>query len=230
MSDAPTGDPLQLDPAILAFHQVFTFAPAPLTMTEALERSPLFRVEYVDRAARAEWMQLGPESDPGLFPLGAVTLHTSGVLLEAFGDRHMSDLRRCINGLQSFRVTADELRIVPVSEMIERPQSLMAPIADSEDRDLEGRDTATLYLRMAWPFLTRLDLGGRAPHALVQTGRGRREIESILAGLPAEFVAEFPAFPRFELDELREILLPPPAPAADAPTGEPASRRTHSSP
>ena len=205
-------DPLRLDPDGLAFHQASTFAAAPLTLTEALERSPLFEVEYMDRAARAEWVRHGPESDPTTFPLGIITLHASGVLLEAFGDQRMQELHHRVDGLQSFRILADELRILPVSEMIARPRSILAPIATAADRELDSHDTARLYLRMAWPFLARPDLDGRAPHMVARTGRGRREIDSILPYLADQLLVEFPHFPRFEESELREILVPEPEP------------------
>ncbi len=213
MSLRPSPDPLRLEADGLALHQASSFAVAPLTTTEGLERSPLFEVEYIDRAARAEWIRPDVEGDRTVFPLGVVTLHASGVLLEAFGDDRLQRLRRCVDGLQSFRVSPDELRVLPVREMIARPRTLLAPIAAATGHHFDARETARIYLRMAWPFLARPDLDGRAPHVVVRTGRGRREIESILPDLPDEMLAEFPHFPRFDVDELREILIPEPASA-----------------
>jgi hypothetical protein len=212
MAKARSRDPLRLDPEYLAFHQLATFAPAPLTLTEALERSPLFHVEYFDRAARVEWVRHNPEGDPEPFPLGVVTLHSHGILLETFGDERMTGLKSRVDGLQSLRLSADEIRIVPVAEMIARPRALLSPLADEDDRELDRREVAIRYLRMAWPFLSRPDLGGRAPYLLVRTGRGRRELDTILEGLPDELASTVPGFPRFEPDELRKILLPEPAP------------------
>jgi hypothetical protein len=208
MPKAPPLDPLRLDPEAVAILQSSTFTPDASTLVEPLERSPLFAVARIDRCARGEWIRYSSESDPSLFPLGRVVVHPGGVLLEAFGEERMKALRSRVNDLNAVRVTPDEIRVVPIEEALNRPAVLMQPIHELDERELSGREVAETFLRMGWPFIAREDLGGRAPHVVIRTGRGRRAIAEILEKLPEELRDTYPALPDFDATELRGLLLP----------------------
>jgi hypothetical protein len=201
-------DPFVLDPEAIAFHQIATFSQGALSLTEALQRSPLFDLRLWDRAAEAEWIQYTADDERSLFPFGRVSVHSQGILLETFNEERMEIFLDRVNNLGSWQVTPDQTRVLRVDDAMQRPSALLQPIPELEGRMLNRHDVAETYLRMAWPFLVREDLGHRAPHAVIQTGRGRAAVDRILAKLPQELRSGIPTFPTFEIEELRKILLP----------------------
>ena len=102
----------------IAFHQVLTFAPEPFSLGEALLESPLFHVQIRDRGAQAEWIQFCAEEGPSPFPLGRVTLHEQGILLETFNEDRTGVLRERVNSLGSWQVTLDQVRLFQVQDAI----------------------------------------------------------------------------------------------------------------
>lgn len=208
MKRAAPQDPTALDPAGVAYHQLVSSAPPPDHLAEALERSPLFRIERLEHGARAEWMQATPESDRCLFPLGRVCLHPEGLLLEGFSEERLRRLRACMEEVVAGRMTTDQTRVFRVDAALARPERLHQPLHERGGETLTAREVAVTWLRMAWPFLPREELGGRTPQAALHTGRGRAAVERIVEHLPRELRRAMPAFPAFAVDALREILLP----------------------
>jgi hypothetical protein len=208
-------DPLTLDPDGIAFHQLVTFSQEPISLGDALQRSPLFSVEIRKRSARGEWIRYSTEHEASFFPFGRISVHPHGVLLEAFTEERMEDLRRRVNDLGVWKITADQRRVFRADDAIAHPAGLLQPIHELEGRFLARREVAETFLRLAWPFFPREDLDRRAPHAVIGTGRGRAALDEILPKLPSEFRSRFPSLPEFEIDELRAILLPAEAPKVE---------------
>jgi hypothetical protein len=216
-------DPTVLQPAQVALHQLATFTPDAHGHIEALERSAHFHVRRVGRGAVAEWMRISAERDPSAFPLGRISVHPAGLLLEAFSERRLDWLGSEAAEAGLGRVRADQVRVFPIAEALANPSHLAQPLHELAEEDLTAREVALSYLRMAWVFLARADLRGRTPESVVRGGRGREALEGIVEGLPRELRAEFPSFPAFSADELLAHLLP------EEPVPGPAPARTHRS-
>jgi len=208
MAERPHLDPLRLDPDGLAFHQLLTFSPEPPPLAHDLERSPLFTARRFGEAATADWVRWAAEEERSLFPLGRVTLHSQGVLLETFSEGRLQALRDRVDDLSAWKVSSDQLRVFRTEDVIERPSAILQPLQELAGNLLTPRDVAVLYLQMAWPFFPREDLSGRTPATVIHTGRGRTALKAILPKVPAELAREFPGFPDFSESELRHILLP----------------------
>jgi hypothetical protein len=220
MSSPAPQDPTVLEPSHVSLHQLVTFAAAGADLVQALEESPLFHVERLERAARGEWMQLAPENDPSSFPFGRVCLYPHGMLLEAFSGARIDLLRGRLEELGAGRITADEIRVFRIAHALVHPERLHQPLHELVGEELTRREVALSYLRMAWPFLPREDLGGRTPHAALRTGRGRAAVDRILDGLPRELRRDLEPFPAFSADTLRAILLPEEDALVEAPARE----------
>jgi hypothetical protein len=210
-------DPTVLDPAGVAYHQLLAFAPRP-EVVDALERSPLFRVRRHDGGASCEWIQFSAESDPSPFPLARIRVFSAGLLLEAFSERRLALLRRAVRDAGAGEIAADQLRVFRVADALADPARLLQPLHDASGEPLTAREVATDYLRMAWAWIPREDLGNRVPAAVAGTGRGGALLEVLLDTLARTLRSEIPTFPAMSSDELHEILLPearpePPAPA-----------------
>lgn len=220
-------DPLALDPRFVAVHQLATFVVEPRTVGRALSDSPLFAVETAAPVVRGEWHTL-PDGEELTFPLGRVTVHPDGLLLEAFSEERIAALRRHIDAFGAQRATPDETRALPLDEAFREPARLLHPLEDAEGAEPSARDLARWFLRAGWPDLPNEHLDGRTPRRLLETGRGVARLESLLAELPDLLKAEWPAFPRFDPEELREILLPDAGAARIPPVRTPSSgaRRT----
>jgi hypothetical protein len=223
MMQEPPRDPTVLQPAHVALHQLATFTPDHRGRIEALARSPFFRLRPVEHGAVAEWVRISAERDPSSFPLGRISVHPSGLLLEAFSERRMDLLGSAVFESGLGRVRADQLRVFPVAEALGNPKHLAQPLHDLTDDELTAREVAVLYLRMAWTYLPREDLRGRTPESVVGSGRGRAELERIVEGLPRELRSEFPSFPAFSGDELLDLLLPEEPAPAPVPASRPRS-------
>ena len=102
---------------------------------------------------------------------------------------------------------------------------LIQPLHDAGDEPLTAREVAADYLRMAWAWIPREDLGGRAPASVVGTGRGRALLEPLLDTLARALRSEIPTFPAMSSDELHEILLPEARPEAPAPSRPRSARK-----
>jgi len=218
-----------LDPTVLeddlAFHQIVSFTLSPPPLADPLERSSLFRVRRFRHRTEAEWARWSAEHEPSPFPLGRVTTWSDGVLLEAFSDKRIRELRHRVDLASSWKVSPDEKRIFQLHDMLEEPIPIFRPPRESAGGET-ARDAAALWLRMAWAFLPREDLGGRTPASALATGRGRARVAALLAGLPAELRAADPRFPAFSVDELRPILLPEAPTPTEAPEEHPHSARS----
>ena len=200
-------DPTVLEPAQVALHQVVSFAPDFDGRVDTLTRSSLFRVQRVHDGVVAEWVRYSLERDPSAFPLGRISVHPRALLLETFSEARMNLLESVASESGIGRVRADQLRVFRVADAVANPRNLVQPLHEPADEDLTAREVAVAYLRMAWPFLVREDLGGRNPESVLRTGRGRAALEAIVEELPRELRAEMPSFPAFSVDELFELLL-----------------------
>lgn len=217
-------DPLALDAATLSVHQIATFVVAPHSLVEALGASPLFTLVEDSGVARAEWM--GFSVDESLaFPLGRITVHPQGILLDAFSEERVRELTRRVDSLGSWRVTPDETRAIRFEDAVAEPERLMHPLAESEGRNPSARDLGAWYLRAAWPFLPCDGLRGRTPQIAAQTGRGRDAVIKLLADLGLDLREVIPGFPLFDFEEIRDLLFPEPTPAPHAPAKRDATRR-----
>lgn len=219
-------DPTVLQPAHVALHQLATFVPDHHGTIEALERSPFFRLRPVEHGAVAEWIRTSAERDPFWFPLGRISIHPSGLLLETFSERRLDLMGSAAFESGLGRVRADQLRVFPVAEALANPRHLSQPLHDLTEEELTSREVAMLYLRMAWPFLPREDLRGRTPESVMHGGRGRAELERVIEALPRELRSEFPSFPVFSGDELLDLLVP----EEPVPAPIPARRRRSATP
>ena len=187
MTDRVRTDPTVLNPLNLEFHQVTSFSLSPPPLADHLERSPLFRTVRYPRSTQAEWVRWTAEHDVSPFPFGRVTVFKDGVLCEAFGEGRMRNLRDRVDALSAWRVSPDERRIYRLHDVVEEPIVIFQPsYAPNGGERYDGRDASELFLRMAWPFFPREDLGGRTPAAVIATGRGRRTLETLLPKLPGE--------------------------------------------
>ncbi|HMB71886.1 MAG TPA: hypothetical protein VKU85_21440 [bacterium] len=209
-------DPTVLDPAGVAYHQLLAF-PARPELADALERSPLFGVRRHGNGATCEWLQFSAESDPSPFPLARIRSHREGVLLEAFSERRLSLLRRAAREAGAGEIAADQLRVFRVADALADPARLIQPLHDASGEPLTPREVAADYLRMAWAWIPRDELGNRPPASVVGTGRGRALLEPVLDTLGRALRSEIPTFPAMSSDELHEILLPEARPRTPAP-------------
>lgn len=215
------GDALRLDPDVVAWHQSQSFVTEPETFADRLQASPLFLGEFRRGRGRADWIRLDDEADVLPFPLGRVTVHDEGVLLEAFAEERMTALRARVQDLNAGTFTADETRAFPLRFALQNPGALAQPLEEKRGEALDRRDVARTWLRMAWPFIPRADLGDRPPVSVLGTGRGDEAVAALLPVLAAELAA-VPDFPRLAVEELRAILFAPAEPRpspARAPLG-----------
>jgi hypothetical protein len=222
-------DPLALKRGRIAYHQSYTFQVEHETLSQALGESPLFVVERVDGGTRAQWVRQFAEDDISPFPYGLVSLGPRGALIEAFSDDRLRILRHRVNELGPWELTIDQVRVFAPADAVERPEALLQPLHEEAGLELQRREVAVRYLQLAWAFLPHERLAGRPPQLVVGTGRGRAALEEILDRIPGEIRETIPAFPHFDVDELREILLLAEAAdeaAADETAGERKSRRT----
>ena len=102
-------------------------------------------------------------------------------------------------------------------KLLADPTRLLQPLHERAGRPLTAREVAGDYLRMAWAWIPRGELGGHTPASVLGTGRGRALLESLLDPLPRTLRAEIPSFPAMSPDELQEHLLPEPQPEATPP-------------
>ncbi len=223
------GDALRLDPDVVAWHQSQSFVAEPGGFAERLEASPLFRGAFRRHRGRAEWIRFDDESDALAFPLGLVTVHDDGILLDAFSEERMAALCSRVRELGAGAFTPDETRVFPLGHALANPGALARPLEEKRGEVPDAHAVVEVWLRMAWPFLPRPDLGGRLPVSVMTAGRGREAVEQILPALAAELSAR-PGFPRFSEEVLRAILLGPapgkpsrPAPARTPAGGAPRS-------
>lgn len=216
-------DPLALDPDGVAWHQLHTFAAEPRTFLERLAASPLFGGVLRDDWGSVEWIRPVADAERCPFPLGRVTVHPGGILVETFSEERLVALRRHASALGAGPVTADETRAFRLEHLLAHPDSLLEPLHDADAPARTPREIAEHWLRMAWPFFPREDLGGRAPYVVVESARGRAEWELILRGLPAELAA-IPGFPRFTSRALVNLLSP--ARPVAAPVSTPPTLRS----
>jgi hypothetical protein len=200
-------DPWALDPAGAAWHQHHTFATEPRTFAERLSASCWFSGGPRHTWGTADWVLAAEDEDPSPFPLGRVTVHPAGILLEAFSEERLSALARRANELGGGRLTADETRTFRLEHVLARPSALLDPLSELSGRAPDARAVARAYLAMAWPFFPREDLDGRAPFRLSATARGRTILARVIPKLPGELAA-IPGFPRFTTRSLRALLLP----------------------
>ncbi len=215
------GDALRLEPDAVAWHQSQSFVAEPGTFAERLEASPLFRGAFRRGRGRAEWIRLDDEADVLPFPLGLVTVHDDGVLLEAFSEERMAALCARVQDLNAGTFTPDETRAFPVELALANPGALVRPLEEKRGEVTDARAVAEVWLRMAWPFLPHAELGGRLPVSVLATGRGRDAVERLLPALAAELSAR-PGFPRLSPEILRAVLLP----GAQGEPFRPSHRRT----
>jgi hypothetical protein len=201
-------DPLALDESDVAWHQHCTFLTEPRTFVERLAGDRRFRTELrADGWGAAEWILLTEESDPCAFPLGRVTASPVGILLEAFSEARLAALRRAAGSLSAGALSPDETRAFPLATIRKNPRLLLRPL-DATGEAWDAHDVARTWLRFVWPFVARADLGGRAPHALAATAKGRDTLAGLLEGLPDE-LARIPGFPRLTVETLESLILPP---------------------
>lgn len=201
------GDALRLEPDVVAWHQQQSFVADPGVFAERLALSPLFSGEFRRGRGRAEWVRLDDEADDLPFPLGRVTVHDAGILLEAFSEARIVLLRARVQALGAGTFAPDETRTFPLEAALAHPAGLLQPLEEKRGSRLEVRDVAEAWLRMAWPFIPRPDLGNRPPAALPPTERGRGALESVLGALRAE-LADIPAFPVPSEEALRRLVVP----------------------
>lgn len=216
-------DPLALDPEEATWHQLHTFAAEPRTFLERLSASPLFQGAPARGWGRADWVRASGSVGRAAYPLGRITVHEGGVLLDAFSEDRLKALLRCANHLGAGRLTADETRAFRLEHVLAHPDALMQPLPTAPPGARAVREVAGTWLRMAWAFFPRTELQGRAPHVAVRTKRGNEELETVLAVLPSE-LTRIPGFPRFTPAALREILIPGRGRAAE-PIASPDGRR-----
>ena len=207
MQERLARDPLAMDPDAVAWHQLHTFAAESRTFLERLVTSPLFGGVLRHDWGTVEWIRPRPDAELCAFPLGLVTVHAGGLLLEAFSEERLADLRRHASELGAGPVTADETRAFRLEHVLAHPDALFQPLQPTPRAVPSAREIAGRWLTLAWPFLPREDLQGRAPHAVVGRERGRAQLMRVLEGLPAE-LAGIPGFPRFTPRALRTLLLP----------------------
>jgi hypothetical protein len=200
-------DPLALDPDDVAWHQLHTFVPEPRTFLERLRESPYFRGAPTRGWGHADWIRLSGTSPCSTFPLGRVTVHSGGILLDAFSEARLEAMRRRASTLGGGKLTPDETRSFPLEHVLAHPRALMQPLSVASSPARAVRDVAGAWLRMAWPFLAREDLHGVAPHLVVRARGGAEELATVLEKLPAE-LARIPGFPRFTASALRALVLP----------------------
>jgi hypothetical protein len=202
-------DPWALDASGVAWHQSHTFLAEPRTFAERLAESDRFRAALAgDGWGVADWIRPAEEPEPSPFPLGRVTVHPGGVLLEAFSQSRLDALRRRASDLGGGALTADETRAFPIDAVLANPAVLLQPLQDRSERALDARAIAETWLRFVWPFLPRRDLGGRTPHRLAGTSSGRAALETVADAVPSE-LESIPGFPRLPVQSIRAILLPP---------------------
>jgi hypothetical protein len=223
MSQQLPGDPTVLDPDCVAYHQLLAFSPRP-ELAAALERSALFAVRRDEDGASCEWVQFSAESDHSPLPLGRIRSYRDGVLVEAFSERRLAQLRAAAREAGGGEIPADQLRVFRVADALSRPARLLQPLHDLAGEALTAREVAADYLRMAWAWIPRTELGGRTPAAVLRTGRGRALLEPLLDTLPRTLRREIPTFPAMSSDEVHEILLPEPAPDPSAPVRSRSAR------
>lgn len=221
-------DPLTLDPENVSLHQLATFVIGSDLLAEAMAKSSLFAQHPDDNSATWEWIATGPEETLP-YPLGRVTLHKRGILLEGFAESRIREMTRHLDALGPLRISADETRAFRLEDLLREPKRALHPLEESRGRVPAARDVALWYLRSGWTYQPCPDLDGRPPYAAAQTGRGLKRMAGVIENLPARLKERYPDFPRFDADELRRLLLPLPAPApspeADTPRVPRAPRR-----
>lgn len=214
-------DPWALDPGDVAWHQSHTFLVEPHTFAERIVESGRFKSEIGREGwGIADWV---PPDDEAPFPLGRVTVHPGGILLEAFSETRLAALRRSATELGGGALTADETRSFAIAAVFANPTVLMQPLHERSERALDAHGIAETWLRFVWPFIARDDLGGRTPHLVRGTARGRAALASVVASLPAE-LRRIPGFPSLAESVLHAILLLEDRTAA--PGTEPRSRES----
>jgi len=224
MTQHRPADPIVLDPACVAYHQLLAFSARP-ELVDALDRSPLFTVRRRDQAASCEWIQFSAETDPSPFPLARIRALRDGVLLEAFSERRLALLRSAVREAGAGEIPADQLRVFRIADALADPARLLQPLHDLAGEPLTAREVATDYLRMAWAWIPHENLDGRVPAAMIGTGRGRALLEPLLDTLARTLRSAIPTFPAMSSDELHEILLPEAA-SAPSPPARTRSART----
>lgn len=202
------GDALRLDPDAVAWHQSQSFVAEPGAFADRLQASPLFRGGFRRGRGRAEWIRFDDESDALAFPLGLVTVHDDGILLEAFSEERMAALGARVRELNAGAFTPDETRVFPVEHALANPGALARPLEERRGETPDAHAVVEVWLRLVWPFLPRPDLGGRLPVSVMAAERGRDAVEQLLPALAAELAAR-PGFPRFPEEVLRAVLLAP---------------------
>jgi len=188
-------DPLAMDPDAVAWHQLHTFATESHTFLERLVASPLFGGVLRHDWGTVEWNRPRPDAERCAFPLGLVTVHAGGLLLEAFSEERLGELRRHACELGAGPVTADETRAFRLEHVLAHPDALFQPLQPTPRAVPTAREIAARWLTMAWPFLPREDLQGRAPHEVLGKEGDRTHLIRVLDGLPAE-LAGIPGFVR----------------------------------
>jgi hypothetical protein len=150
-------DPLALDPEDAAWHQLHTFVPEPRTFLERLAASPLFHGLPRRGWGRAEWVRPSASVGRAAFPLGRVTVHAGGILLETFSESRLDALLRCANALGAGKLTADETRAFRLDHLLAHPDALMQPPAAALARGHALREIAPAELARipGFPRLTR---------------------------------------------------------------------------
>ncbi|GJM45610.1 MAG: hypothetical protein DHS20C21_24520 [Gemmatimonadota bacterium] len=222
-----SADPWALDAKRATFHQMATFVVWPHSLVAAVAASPLFEIRERDDVVRAEWMAASLD-EPSAYPLGRITLHSNGVVLDAFSEERIADLQRAVDGLGSWRVTADETRAFSLEDLLANPAAVLHPVEESRGRAPTARDVAVWYLRAGWTFQPNPALNGRAPHIAARTGRGWTQLKGLLPELAARLPEDHSGFPRFDPEELELLLLPgapAPSPTPDPSRESGASRR-----
>lgn len=213
-------DRLLLADDVVTLHQVATFVKGSASLADAVQASPLFDAEALEGGLRAEWIALGPD-EPLPFPLGRLTVHAGGVLLEGFAETRVHELRRELDRLAPVRLRVDETRAFRLEDLLIDPGRAMHPLEEAAGGKPSREGIARWYLRAGWPFRPCDALDGRPPYVAAQTGRGRARLESLLEDLGPELARRYAGFPDFDPETLHEMLLEPkPKPA---PT--PRSRR-----
>jgi hypothetical protein len=205
-------DPLALDPEGVSLHQLATFVAGSDLLAEALAHSPLFTLAREGSVARAEWIATAPE-EPVPYPLGRVTLHARGILLEGFAESRIAELRRHLDPLGPLRISADETRAFRLEELLREPARAFHPVEEGSPVSPTVRDVARWYLRAGWTYQPCPELDDRPPYVVAQTGRGQKRIAALIDGLAPKLRERYRDFPDFPAEELRALLLPLPAPA-----------------
>jgi hypothetical protein len=204
----------------VTLHQIATFVKEPAPLADAVEASPLFDAESADGGMRAEWIALAPD-EPVPFPLGRVTIHAGGVLLEGFAEARVDELRRALDALAAVPLTVDETRAFKLEDLLVDPGRAMHPLEEAAGAPPSRDDVARWYLRAGWPFQPCDALDGRTPYAAAKTGRGRARLEALLEELGPELARRYAGFPDFDPETLHELLLEP----KPKPKSAPRSRR-----